>query len=182
MSDKLKLHLGCGKRRFPGFVNVDIREEVKPDILADVFKLENIENESVDEIYTCHVLEHVDKKESYEALKRWFEVLKPGGILRISVPDIAACCEHYVEHRDLKILYAFFWGSQKFAKYDYHYHGWDEKTLTEALYGVGFKEVSLWDWRKTPPHDTHDDYCRAYLPHMDFENGKLMSLNIQGVK
>jgi predicted SAM-dependent methyltransferase len=178
----MKLHLGCGKRRFPGYVHVDIRQEINPEVIDDVFKLEKFENDSAEIIYNSHVLEHVDRQGSYEALKRWYDVLKPGGILRVSVPDMEAVFEHYVYHRDLKILYAFLWGSQKYEKYDYHYHGWDFKTLKEAMEMTGFKDVQLWDWRETYPNNEIDDYSRAYLPHMDFEKGRLMSLNMQGTK
>lgn len=179
-----KLHLGCGTRRFPDYIHVDGRKETNPDIVADVFLLEGFENNKYDLVYNCHVLEHTDRAGSDKALKRWYEILKPGGILRLSVPDIAACCEWYCEHRDLKTLYAFFWGSQipDRGNFDYHFHGWDEFTLRKALQHTGFRDVKLWDWRTTPPHDEIDDYCRAYLPHMDFESGKLMSLNIQGTK
>ena len=69
---QIKLNLGCYDRKIPGFVNVDIREDVGPELLDDVFKLEKVKNNSVDLIYACHVLEHADYKESEAALKRRF--------------------------------------------------------------------------------------------------------------
>jgi len=100
----MKLHLGCFYKKIHGFTNVDIREDVNPDLIDDVFKLEKVENESVDLIYACHVLEHAKKQESKDAIKRWHEVLKKGGILRVSVPDLQSVCEHYICHKDLKVL------------------------------------------------------------------------------
>ena len=91
-----KLHLGCFHKKIHGFTNVDIREDVQPDLVDDVFKLENVENESVDLIYACHVLEHASRQEASEAMKRWFSVLKKGGILRLAVPDLQAVFEHYI--------------------------------------------------------------------------------------
>ena len=38
-----------------------------------------------------------------------------------------------------------------------------------------------WDWRKTD-HSNIDDYSQAYLPHMNKENGLLVSLNIEAKK
>ena len=38
--------------------------------------------------------------------------------------------------------------------------------------------VSDWDWRKELP-EGYDDYSRAYFPHMDFDNGICISLNVQ---
>ena len=37
------------------------------------------------------------------------------------------------------------------------------------------------DWRDTE-HSELDDFSQSYLPHMDKDNGKLMSLNIEAVK
>ena len=77
--DKVKLHLGCFYKKIHGFTNVDIREDINPDLVDDVFKLENVKDESVDLIYTCHVLEHAQRQEAKDAMKRWRTVLKTGG-------------------------------------------------------------------------------------------------------
>ena len=102
MSKKIKLNLGCYDRKIYGFVNVDVREDVEPDVVDDAFKLHKFEDNSVDLIYACHMLEHGDYKESEQALIRWREVLKPGGTLRLAVPDMEAHFEHYYHHRDLR--------------------------------------------------------------------------------
>ncbi len=57
----------------------------------------------------------------------------------------------------------------------------DELFLTETLCAAGFREVRRWDWRETD-HAHIDDYSQSHLPHMDKENGRLMSLNLEGVK
>ena len=46
---------------------------------------------------------------------------------------------------------------------------------------IGFKFVERWDWRKTE-HSDVDDFSQCYLPHMDKDNGMMMSLNIKGIK
>ena len=81
---------------------------------------------------------------------------------------------------DFDTVRPFFYGGQKYD-YDFHYHGWSFDTLKKALFDVGFKEVSHYDWQKTE-HFYVDDYSQAYLPHMDKVNGKLMSLNVEAVK
>ena len=91
----MKLHLGCYGKKIEGFVNVDIREEVKPDLVDNVFELKKVENNSAELIYASHVLEHADYIESEAALKRWHQVLKSGGVLRLSVPDMEAHFAHY---------------------------------------------------------------------------------------
>ena len=183
-----KLHLGCFHKKIHGFTNVDIREDVQPDLVDDVFKLENVENESVDLIYACHVLEHANRQEASEAMKRWFSVLKKGGILRLAVPDLQAVFEHYICHKDLKLLECFLYGSQKHP-YDFHYSGWDFKLLETDLTKAGFSSVERYDWRDTE-HFYIDDYSQSYLPKISYTSrqkrgiieGKLMSLNVEAVK
>ena len=177
---KIKLNLGCYDKKIHGFVNIDIREDVEPDTVDDVFKLEKFESNSVDLIYACHVLEHADYKESEVAMKRWFEILKPGGILRFAVPDMEAHFAHYYYHRDLRLLHSTFWGSQRHS-YDYHKNGWDFKKLEEDLSAVGFAIIRRYDWRETE-HFYIDDYSQTYYPHLDKTGGKLMSLNVEATK
>lgn len=183
-----KLHLGCFKKKIHGFINVDIREDVEPDVVDDILTLTKFGSDSADLIYACHVLEHTSREGSMKALARWFEVLKVGGTLRISVPDIKASCEYYLENGDLRVLQAMFYGSQKHP-YDFHYNGWDQKTLTEDLEKIGFKNVRLYDWRNTE-HFFVDDYSQCYLPKMSYStrrpdgviDGKLVSLNVEADK
>jgi predicted SAM-dependent methyltransferase len=176
----VKLHLGCYQKKIHGFVNVDIREDVEPDVVDDVFTLKKFNNNSADLILAVHVLEHLDRKKAESALYRWRDVLKDGGTLMVSVPDMAAVFEHYICYKDLNILQAFLGGSQK-HEFDYHLSHFDYKTLKELLEKIGFKDIQLYDRWKTP-WSYVDDYSAAYLPHMDFKKGKLMSLNISAKK
>ena len=63
--------------------------------------------------------------------------------------------------------------------YDYNYHHmcFDFDLLNSLLTEVGFTNIKRYDWQRFLP-DNYDDYSRAYLPHLDFENGRAMSLNI----
>jgi predicted SAM-dependent methyltransferase len=176
----MKLNLGCFNKKLPGFTNVDIREDVKPDVVDNCFTLEKFEDNSVDLIYCCHVLEHLDYTETKMALARWYQVLRPGGTVRLSVPDLEATFAHYFYHKDLQSLMHMLYGSQRHP-FDYHKNGWDFERLKQDLEAGGFINVHRWDWRTTEPHNYCDDYSQAYCPHMD-KSGKLMSLNIEGTK
>lgn len=186
--DETKLHLGCFYQKIHGFTNVDIREDINPDLVDDVFKLKNIKQGSVDLIYTCHVLEHAKRQEAKDAMKRWHEILKKGGILRVSVPDLEAIFEYYICHKDLRVLECLLYGSQKHP-YDFHYTGWDFKSMERDLKEAGFSSVKRYDWRDTE-HFFVDDYSQSYLPKISYATrekrgdieGKLMSLNIEAVK
>lgn len=176
----MKLHLGCFNKKIHGFTNVDIREDVNPDVVDDIFKLEKFQKNSVDLIYACHVLEHLKRKELLPALTRWYDVLKPNGIVRIAVPDMEAVFAHYFYHRKLSDLYSALGGSQR-HDYDYHYSHFDFLTLHQWLMMAGFHDVKRYNRWETE-HAYVDDYSAAYVPHLDFINGKLMSLNVEATK
>jgi len=57
----MKLHLGCGYDKKEGYVNCDISEEVNPDKIVDINKTLPFEDNSVEEIFMNHVLEHTPK-------------------------------------------------------------------------------------------------------------------------
>ncbi len=181
--DVRRLHLGCGDKRIPGFFHVDIAPLPHVDHIGRVERLDFIDGGAVELIYACHVLEHFGRFEIVDVLKEWHRVLGPDGILRLSVPDFAACAAIYYEEglKDgLSGLIGLVSGGQR-DHYDYHRMIFDEPLLTGLLHQAGFHEVRRWDWRETG-HRQIDDYSQAYLPHLDKESGRLMSLNLEAVK
>ena len=113
-------------------------------------------------------------------LSEWLRVLKPGGRLRIAVPDFASLCEIYQREKKLELVVGALFGRQDYL-YNIHYNVFDFPTLSRMLEGVGFSDVNRYDWRKTE-HADIDDYSQAYIPHMDKEHGIQVSLNIECVK
>ena len=74
-----KLNLGCSERKIHGFINIDSREEVNPDVVGDVTDLDSIDikNSSVDLIYASHI---------YKTKKGWgvaTSCTRHGGCLRL---------------------------------------------------------------------------------------------------
>jgi len=183
----MKLHLGSSEKHIDGYINVDIRDLPGVDIIDNIITLEKFENNTADLIYSSHVLEHTGRREFMSVLKRWYDVLKPGGVLRLAVPDLEAVFKHYQENHDLLVLRGFLYGGQTYAE-NYHYCGWDFQTLSSELKEVGFKEVSRYDWRTTE-HSHIDDFSKCHLPHDPiaiksgiFNKHTLMSLNIEATK
>lgn len=177
---ELKLHLGCGDIRIPGWTNIDIRETEATDIVADIRRLFGMADCSVDMIYACHVLDHFSRHEYMDVLRRWYAVLKPGGILRLSVVNFAEVVDIYRQTWDLKPLIGLLVARQDYPSNVRHMH-WDYSSLSRDLSAVGFSTVRPWNWRTTD-HAQVDDFSQAHIPHMDKENGRLVSLNIEGVK
>jgi GT2 family glycosyltransferase/Flp pilus assembly protein TadD/predicted SAM-dependent methyltransferase/predicted O-methyltransferase YrrM len=90
-----KLHLGCGRRIMPGYINIDLYRP-EADLQLDVTDLSVFEDKSIDEIYMNAVLEHLFVFEQKKALSEWKRVLKPNGILKIdSTPDFDEVVKAY---------------------------------------------------------------------------------------
>lgn len=176
----MKLHLGCGKRHIPGFIHIDAIDYSHVDHVTTIDNLSFIGDNSVDLIYNCHVLEHFKRREVIKVLSEWLRVLKPGGILRIAVPDFASLCTVYQQYGKLELVIGPIFGRQDYL-YNIHYNVYDFSALTKTLEEVGFKNVRRYEWRETE-HADIDDYSQAYIPHMDKENGILISLNVECIK
>lgn len=180
MEQQLKLHLGCGEKRIEGYKNIDIRYLPGVDIVDNIKSLKSFKEQSVDIIYASHVLEHFGRWEYMSVLKRWFELIKPGGILRLAVPDFQQVVTFYQKTGDIKKIIGLIYGGQNY-KENFHYYTWDFTSLQQDLKEVGFNSVYRYDWRKTE-HKDLDDYSQCYLPHMDKEKGMLLSLNVEAIK
>ena len=179
----IKLHLGCGWRDFgKDWLHIDGGDYPHLDPLhQDLTNLHSIKDNSVDLIYASHVLEYFDRTEVIAVLKEWHRVLKPGATLRLAVPDFEICSKLYNEGKyDLDTFASMFYGKWKITEELTVYHKtiYDFKSFKKILENNGFSNIKLWDWRKTC-HFNFDDYSQAYLPHMDKENGVLISLNLE---
>ena len=179
MLDKKKLHVGCGSKILDGFINIDLLDVDGIDLKCDISKLP-YENNSIDLIYSCANIEHFGRKEWKGVLKHWYDLLKPGAVLRLSTADFEAACIEYLENKNIENLLGLIVGGQK-DKYDWHGMIFDYELLETTLLEIGFNEVKKYNWRETE-HGHIDDFSQAYLPHMDKEKGRLMMLNIEAIK
>ena len=82
----MKLNLGAGMQQIAGWTTVDLDPDMHPDIVGDIEHLP-FEDNSIDEIYASHCLEHVPYDSP--ALSEWFRVLKRGAVCTVIVPDPA---------------------------------------------------------------------------------------------
>lgn len=177
----MKLHIGTGKNYLPGFTNLDIFSSVRADVYADMTALP-FDRGSCSLVLAVHVLEHAHRHMILSTLTHWRDLLEPGGILRIAVPDFEACVKWYLATKDLPSITGLLWGGQNHPKNN-HFIGFDAFTMRTALMAVGFKDENIrhWDWRTTE-HSQFDDYSQAYLPSMQKETGTLVSLNMEAIR
>ena len=97
------LNLGCGLCSRPGWVNVDFHAS-SPDVLAYDLRLGiPFVDESFDVVYHSHVLEHFSRSQAVFFLRECFRVLKPGGLLRVAVPDLENIVRAYVAALDAAV-------------------------------------------------------------------------------
>lgn len=92
------LHLGCGDRKFPEFINIDMGG-AHADMHLDLTKALPWQQGEVSGIYSEHFIEHISQKDAVQLLHECRRVLKPGGVVRIATPDLANIVEQYVENR-----------------------------------------------------------------------------------
>ena len=178
----MKINIGCGQRNFgKEWIHVDGGDYNHIDSKDILIK--ECENESVDLIYASHLIEYFDRKEVIPILKRWREVLKPNGILRLAVPNYEIYAKLYAEEKILleDSLGPLYGKMEMGNKTIYHKTTYDYSSLKKILQGVGMRNISKYNWKETS-HSIFDDHSQAYFPHMDKDNGILMSLNMECVK
>lgn len=150
----IRLNLGAGVSRLDGFTPIDRKNG------SEVYPLPQLDN-SVEEIRASHILEHFSFADAPKVLSEWIRVLKPGGKIRLAVPDFTKCVEAG-KAGDMKWPYYLFGGQQDSD--DFHKSCWTEDGLRELMESCGLAEIRPW---QSPNTD-----CAA-LP---------ISLNLEGIK
>lgn len=91
------LNLGCGRRFHPDWTNLDL-QPCDPAVKAWNVNLPlPFADRSFDAVYHSHLLEHLRPNEALSFLRECRRVLRPGGIIRIAVPDLETIAQLYLE-------------------------------------------------------------------------------------
>ena len=155
----IKLHLGCGDKRLKDYTNIDIRELPSVDLVDDIKVLSNFDDNYVDVIYASHVLEHFLKIDTQAIINEWVRVLKPEGIIRLSVPSLEALIKIYELSGDMEYIIGPLMGGQTYDQ-NFHYNMFDKKRLTSYLENAGCEAIHTWDYRRTS-HSKFFDFSQA---------------------
>jgi predicted SAM-dependent methyltransferase len=170
------LHIGCGNIHIKNWCNVDILATGATDLICDIRSLDGIPAASVGRIYTCHVLEHFSTAEIAPILRKWFDALRPGGEIRISVPDLDAITKIYQDNIDHfqvpghQPWIALIYGGQK-DEYDFHKTGFNFCWLKYVLDGIGFEDTRRY---QNEPHFIEDVIDNSTAKSF----GEYISLNV----
>lgn len=148
--DVLRLHLGCGDVDYPGFVNLDARPQPHVHHVQRIDRLKAFADDSVSLIYVSHCLEHFSHLHVVDVLREWRRVLKPGGVLRISVPDFDLMVATYLDTgRDMRSILLALMGGQDYP-FNFHYTCFNEAELSRLMLEAGLKAPRKWTFGTEP--------------------------------
>lgn len=89
-----RLHLGSGDHVLPCWANIDAL--ALPGVTPwDLRKPLPVADDSIDLIYSEHFIEHVTRAQGVRLLADCHRALRPGGVIRLSTPDLAKLIEEY---------------------------------------------------------------------------------------
>lgn len=216
MSSELKINLGCGYIGHPDWINVDYGVlafiNKFPFLKRLVFALklapleynipwpENLrlidlrksfpfKEKTISYIFTAHFLEHLYKFEADKLFKKCYHGLKPGGMIRILVPDLDIVVRQYRESTDpiekVEIINRHFWGFrmgmespslyQKIMNFFIRGHRW--------LYNFDYLRQSLIKAGFEPGKIVRCGYQRGRVPNIDIlDNFPDHSLFVEATK
>ncbi len=100
-----------------------------------------------DYVFTSHMLEHLHPWQSEFCLREIYRVMKPGGIVRVAVPDLDKMIASYNPKSSHKFLNAFFESDQKNPKNQHHWH-YNENLLGQLFCDIGFAKKSRCDFQQ----------------------------------
>jgi predicted SAM-dependent methyltransferase len=209
----LKLNLGCGPNgQFAGYINLDnspsiwlsriplmrrtlhrlgvltaqqLKDDWKGVVKCDAGRHLPFKDGSVDRIYSSHFLEHIPYAKALRVLRECHRTLKPGGLMRLVVPDLLWHAEKYVSqtrrlldgpltadsrrvHDEfLETIYGAYLHCRRSGAL--HCYMYDFPTLQEILTKVGFLRIKRFAFRQgdDPELASHDSRPDDSL-HLEF--------------
>ena len=165
----VKINIGCGLDAYPGWHNYDNSPTIllsrlpfgqrlfrTPPWPRSVIRLDIVKKElpfpdnSVDCIYSSHAFEHLTYEASLNVARRCYRVLRPGGVIRIAVPDLGRIVQDYLNNPEPLASHQFlhrtgvagmqmFWRSVLHPGAS-HRQMFDERSLCHMLREAGFPQ------------------------------------------
>ena len=192
------LHVGCGPKHIEDTpfdrqnwqeVRLDVNPSVHPDVIGTMTNMQAVGNSSVDAIFSSHNIEHLYPHDVPVALAEFHRILKPGGFILLTCPDLQSVCARVANDQltdaayqsgmgpitPLDILYGHR-GSMKAGNlYMAHRCGFTKKVLASTLSVAGFDvgvkarpaNYDLWAVGLKPLADNTDrlkQLCKVYFP------------------
>jgi len=142
-----RLHLGCGATHLDGWLNIDLFGN-NADAFLDLRRRLPFADNSIDAAFHEHLIEHLPYAAALRFATECCRVLRPGGILRMAMPDFRRYAESYLSNSGLidekrpdrpSRLLAF---SEVFYEHG-HLSMWDADTLQQLTAAAGFTSFAV---------------------------------------
>jgi SAM-dependent methyltransferase len=179
---KIVLNVGCGypsRQALPASfqgsewreLRLDIDPSVKPDIVCSIMDMHPVATGSIDAIWSSHNLEHLHRHEVPVALAEFLRVLRAGGELLVTLPDLQRIAEMVASDRledeayrspsgpitPLDMIYGHTASLARGNHYMAHKSGFTGRTLTRLLMEAGFTAGTM-------ERNGFSLWARAYKP------------------
>jgi SAM-dependent methyltransferase len=188
------VNMGSGERTIEGFINIDFFLTRGIDYGADLRYPLKINSNVVAGIFCEHTLEHLTFSEGKNLLRECYRILKPGGIIRIAVPDLSIFLSHYCAEDQAwfydweRLMFSSSADAERakrrlntpmeaisFVTQEYgHVSCWDFATLKVFLEQCNFREISKKSFMQGAD--------KTLLIDLDSEDRKFISLYVEAVK
>jgi predicted SAM-dependent methyltransferase len=153
-----KLHIGCQLHVLPGWLNADIHPPSDEVLCLDATKNFQLEGGSFDYVFSEHMIEHIPYDKGLAMLRECHRILRPGGRIRITTPNLAFLVNLYRNDGDEQHAGYIGWATKQFIPWapyadrsfvinnfvrDWgHQFIYDAPTLARAMADCGFVQVS----------------------------------------
>ena len=148
-----RLQVGSGRNRLEGWINADITPSA--DVIVFMERRLPFPDATLDRIYLEHVLEHASYETGLEFLRDAKRVLRPGGVIRIAVPDLEDLVRGYLDDDWRRFdwvnwpEHAFIGSRAQMINVGFRWWGhqylYDRDELARVLAGAGFTNVEFFD-------------------------------------
>jgi predicted SAM-dependent methyltransferase len=175
-----RLNWGCGGHTLPGWINTDVKEGEGIDLSCDIRDGLPLETGSIEYAVSIHALPEVPYTELVPVLTELRRVLKPGGMLRLALPDLIKGVRAYergdqdyflIPDEDAKSV-----GAKLVTQliwYGYSRTIFTQEFIAEMLERAGFSRVITCEYRQT---------ASPYPEIIDLDNREAESLFVEAVK
>jgi predicted SAM-dependent methyltransferase len=147
------LHIGCGPFHHKGWLNTDLIGTPGIDFSLDIEKKLPIPSGAFDAVYSSEVIEHIPKETVIPFLREAHRILKSGGVIRLTTPDMVEVCRIALGLNEKctvenlattwledKNLTRDIWINAMFRSWGHQYI-WDFDAMHDAMISVGYNKV-----------------------------------------